>query len=138
MDNAMNIHAQDGVPAVESDARSWQHMFAAMAEGEDLVAGTADADKPYYKREVDMLSETCFYAKLGAHSPVAPKGARAPVSLSLRPSPPSSSRSCGSRRQRKGQCRPPDRRLGVASIVEASNKEYSRSVNVFNRSVTLV
>lgn len=68
------LQAQGAMPAVESDARSWQRMFAAMVEAVDLAADTADEDKPYYKREAEIMSGTWFHAKLGAYSVDAPKG----------------------------------------------------------------
>ncbi|KAH8754807.1 hypothetical protein F5883DRAFT_572499, partial [Diaporthe sp. PMI_573] len=68
------LQAQDAMPAVESDARPWQRIFAAMAEGVDLAADIADADKPYYKREIKILSGAWFYARRGAYSPDAPQG----------------------------------------------------------------
>ncbi|KAH8761652.1 hypothetical protein F5883DRAFT_126893 [Diaporthe sp. PMI_573] len=68
------LQAQDAMPAVEDDHRPWQRIFAAMAEGVDLATDIADADKPYYKREVGNLRGTCFYDRLGAYSPDAPEG----------------------------------------------------------------
>ncbi|KAL2281239.1 hypothetical protein FJTKL_11684 [Diaporthe vaccinii] len=62
------LQAQDAMPAVESDPQPWQRIFAAMAEGVDLATDIADADQPYYKHEIKILSGAWFYARLGAYS----------------------------------------------------------------------
>ena len=40
--------------AVTHDLQAWRCIFAAMAEGVDLAADIADADKMHYKREIDI------------------------------------------------------------------------------------
>lgn len=61
------------MPAFESDTRSWQRLFTSMIEAEDLAKDTADEDKPYYKREVEVLSDTWSHVKLGRYSLDAPQ-----------------------------------------------------------------
>ncbi|KAH8761544.1 hypothetical protein F5883DRAFT_562170 [Diaporthe sp. PMI_573] len=68
------LQAQVAMPAVECDHRSWQCLFAAMAEGVKLADDIADADKMYYMHEIDILRGTWFLDRLGAYTPVAPQG----------------------------------------------------------------
>jgi hypothetical protein len=50
------LRAQDTMPAVESDARTWKRVFAAMDTGVELAVDMDAADKPSYKRVVAILS----------------------------------------------------------------------------------
>jgi hypothetical protein len=44
-----------------------------MIEAEDFAKDTTDEDKPYYKREVEVLSDTWSHVKLGRYSLDAPQ-----------------------------------------------------------------
>ncbi|KAI1737861.1 hypothetical protein F4680DRAFT_450535 [Xylaria scruposa] len=53
---------------VKNDAWSWERIFAALIEAEDLAINTADGETLYYKRAAEILSSTWFHAKLGRYS----------------------------------------------------------------------
>jgi len=68
-----HLQAEGAMPAVESDTRSWQRLFINMIEAEDLAKDTTDEDKPYYKREVEVLSDTWSHVERGTYSLDAPQ-----------------------------------------------------------------